>query len=165
MKRKETFMSYPKVYVETSVISYLTSRLNRDLIVAANQQITQEWWEVRRPQFDLYISQLVIQESSYGDADAIERRLQVLSDIPLLKLTEETVIVAEKLVEKGAIPKKVVEDALHIAVATINGMDYLLTWNFKHIANAVMRSKIETVCRDAGYEPPVICSPQELLER
>ena len=165
MKSKETLMLHPKVYVETSVISYRTSRLNRDLIVAANQQITQDWWEVHRPQFDLYISQLVIQEASYGDADAIERRLQVLSDIPLLKLTEETVMVAEKLVEKGAIPKKVVEDALHIAVATINGMDYLLTWNFKHIANAAMRSKIETVCRDAGYEPPVICSPQELLGR
>jgi predicted nucleic acid-binding protein len=154
----------PKVYLETSVISYLTSRPSRDLIVAANQQITQDWWQIRRAGFDLYISQLVIQEASAGDETMAEQRLQVIEDIPLLELSEEAVTFAERLVKDGPLPQKAVEDALHIAVATLNGMDYLLTWNFRHIANATMRYKIERVCRSEGYEPPVICTPQELLE-
>ncbi len=153
----------PKVYLETSVIGYLTSRPSRDLIVAANQQITQEWWQVYHQNFDLFISQLVIQEAGAGDEHAAERRLQVIANIPLLVLSEEAVALAEKLVKDGPMPKKAVEDALHIAVATLNGMDYLLTWNFKHIANATMRYKIERICRLAGYEPPIICTPQELL--
>lgn len=153
----------PRVYVETSVISYLTSRPNRDLVIAGNQQVTQEWWHKRRAKYDLYVSQLVVQEASFGDATAAADRLQALHEIPLLQLTEEGKQLAERLVSKGAIPKKVVEDALHIAIATSNGMEYLLTWNFNHIANAVMRGKIEAVCRDEGYEPPVICTPQELL--
>jgi len=131
----------PKVYLETSVISYLASRPSRDLIVAANQQITQEWWQVQRQDFDLFISQLVVQEASAGDKQAAERRLQAIANTPLLTLSEEAVTFAEKLVEEGAMPRKAVEDALHIAVATLNGMDYLLTWNFKHIANATMRYK------------------------
>ena len=153
----------PKVYLETSVISYLASRPSRDLIVAANQQITQEWWQVQRQDFDLFISQLVVQEASAGDEHAAEQRLQAIADISLLTLSEEAVAFAEKLVEEGPIPRKAVEDALHIAVATLNGMDYLLTWNFKHMANATMRYKIERICRLTGYEPPIICTPQELL--
>jgi predicted nucleic acid-binding protein len=154
----------PKVYLETSMVSYLTSRPSRDLIVAANQQITQEWWQIRRAGFDLYISQLVIQEVSAGDEAMAEQRLQAIEGIPLLELSEEAVTFAERLVEDGPLPQQAVEDALHIAVATLNGMDYLLTWNFRHIANATMRYKIERVCRSEGYEPPVICTPQELLE-
>ena len=119
---------------------------------------------MRRHDFDLFISQLVIQEAGAGDESAARRRLQTVVDIPLLKLSEEAVAFAEKLVREGPMPQKAVEDALHIAVATLNGMDYLLTWNFKHIANATMRYKIERVCRLAGYEPPIICTPQELLE-
>ena len=148
-----------KVYVETSVISYLTSRPSRDLVTTANQQITQEWWQEQQGDFALYVSQLVIQEASVGDVSAVEQRLQVL------QVTEEAVKLAERLVARSAVPEKVVEDALHIAIATVNGMEYLLTWNFKHIANAVMRGKIEAVCRDVGYEPAILCSPQELLGR
>ena len=90
--------------------------------------------------------------------------MQAVVDILLLKLSEEAVAFAEKLVREGPMPQKAVEDALDIAVATLNGMDYLLTWNFKHIANATMRYRIERGCRLAGYEPPIICTPQELLE-
>ena len=154
----------PKVYLETSVISYLASWPSRDLIVAANQQLTQEWWQVRRQDFDLFISQLVIQEASAGDEGAAQRRLQVVADIPLLTLSEEVVNFADRLVKEGSVHQEAMEDALHIAVATLNGMDYLLTWNFRHIANATIRYKIERVCRLAGYEPPIICTPQELLE-
>ena len=119
---------------------------------------------MRRQDFDSFISQLVIQEASAGDEDAAQRRLQAIVDIPLLKLNEEAVAFAKKMVEEGFMPPKAVEDALHIAVATLNGMDYLLTWNFKHIANATIRYKIERMCRLAGYEPPIICTPPELLE-
>jgi hypothetical protein len=154
----------PKVYLETSVISYLASWPSRDLIVAANQQLTQEWWQVRRKDFDLFISQLVIQEASAGDEGAAQRRLQMVADIPLLTLSEEAVSFADRLVKEGPMPQEAVEDTLHIAVATLNGMDFLLTWNFRHIANATMRYKIERVCRLAGFEPPIICTPQELVE-
>ena len=154
----------PKVYLETSFVSYLASRPSRDLIIAANQQITQEWWQLRRDAFDLFISELVVQEAGAGDKTAAEQRLLALEDIPELKLSEEVVLLAERLIKDGSLPQNAVEDALHIAIATLNGMDYLLTWNFKHLANATMRYKIEGVCRGLGYEPPIICTPQELLE-
>lgn len=154
----------PKVYVETSVISYLTARPSRDIIVIANQQATQEWWNGRSGQFDLFASQLVVQEAEYGDAEAISRRQETLSRCTLLDITQDAVALAERLIEQGAINKKAVEDALHVAVAAVNGMDYLITWNFKHIANAAIRVNIELTCRLHGYEPPVICSPLELME-
>lgn len=154
----------PKVYLETSIVSYLTSRPSRDLIVAANQQITQEWWQQRRSAFNLYVSELVIQETSAGDTTAAQQRLRALKDIPLVELSPEAVSFAEKLIKEGPVPQKAVEDALHIAVATLNGMDYMLTWNFKHLANATLRHKVEDICRQVGYEPPIICTPPELME-
>lgn len=153
----------PRVYIETSVISYLTAWPSRDLIIAANQQITQDWWKSRRQEFELYVSQLVIQEAEQGDEEAARERLGALADIPLLELTEEALTLAQRLIDTQALPHKAVEDALHIAAATVNGVDYLLTWNFKHIANATMRGRVEQVCREEGYEPPIICSPQELM--
>jgi predicted nucleic acid-binding protein len=154
----------PKVYIETSVISYLTARSSRDILIAANQQVTQEWWRARRPDFDIYVSQLVAQEISSGDAEAIAKRKQALAGCNFLDITAEAAGLAERLIQDGALPRQAVEDALHIAVAAVNGMDYLVTWNFKHIANAAMRVNVELVCRLAGYEPPVICSPMELME-
>lgn len=153
-----------KTYLETSVISYLSARPSRDLIVAANQQTTQDWWRIRKEDFEIFVSQLVIQESSSGDAEAVSRRLAALENIPLLDITDEAVSLAEKLVREKAIPEKAAEDALHIALSAVHGMDYLLTWNFKHIANATMRANVELICRLSGYEPPIICSPLELME-
>ncbi len=153
-----------KVYIETSVISYFVSRSNRDIIIAANQQATQEWWSARKKDFDVYISQLVIQEAGAGDPEAAASRLEALEDIPLLDILDAAIKLAEKLVEQKAIPEKASEDALHIAVAAVHGMEYLLTWNFKHIANATMRANVELVCRLNGYEPPIICTPLELME-
>jgi predicted nucleic acid-binding protein len=154
----------PRVYIETSVISYLTSRPSRDLIVAANQQATQEWWGKRLGNVEVFISQMVVQEASSGDDEAVSKRLQIISGFPLLEITPKAVELAETLIAEKAIPQEAAEDALHIALATVNGMDYLLTWNFKHIANAVLRSKVEAVCRLQGYEPPIICAPFELME-
>lgn len=153
----------PRVYIETSVISYLTSRPSRDLITAAHQQLTVDWWEERRTDFDLYISQLVVREAGAGDEDAAKRRLEIIEQIPLLELNEEALVLARSLIEDGPLPDKASEDALHIAVATVHGMGFLLTWNCKHIANAEMRNLITEVCRLQGYEPPISCTPEELL--
>jgi len=152
-----------KVYIETTIVSYLTARPSRDLIMAAHQQLTQEWWENRRANFDLYTSQFVIQESGAGDAERAQTRLEALEEIPLLSVTKEAVALARTLVQKGPITENAEVDALHIAVAATNGMDYLLTWNCKHIANAEMQIGIGKLCRAAGFEPPVICTPEELL--
>jgi predicted nucleic acid-binding protein len=153
----------PKVYIETSVVSYLTARPSRDLIVVAHQQLTQEWWDKRRPNFDLFISQLVIGEASAGDPQAAQQRLQALASIPLLALTPDARDLARELLSNGPLPQKAAEDALHIAVAAVHGIDYLLTWNCKHIANAEIMRKVAQICRANGYEPPVTCTPEELM--
>jgi hypothetical protein len=142
----------------------LVARPSCDILIAANQQVTQEWWQNRRPKFDIYISQLVAQEINVGDAEAISKRQQARADCIYLDITPEAVNLAEKLIERNAIPRPAAEDGLHIAIATVSGLDYLLTWNFKHIANAALRANVELVCRLNGYEPPVICSPMELME-
>ena len=151
----------PKVYIETSIPSYLTAWRSRDLIVAANQEITKEWWDSRE-QFDLYISAFVIQEAGAGNPEAAQKRLEQLDDIPELNITEEVEMFAQVLIQKVPLPEKARIDALHIAVAALSGMDYLLTWNCAHIANAILRPKLEAICREFGYEPPTICTPQEL---
>ena len=151
------------VYIETSVPSYLTAKRNRDLIFIAHQELTKEWWDSRH-RFELFISEIVFNEASQGDPDAAKRRLDSLVDIPLLTLTEESKVFAHQLIQRKLVPTKALADALHIAVAATSGMDYLLTWNCKHIANAVVRPKIETLCREMGMTPPVICTPEELLE-
>jgi hypothetical protein len=153
-----------KVYIETSVISYLTARPSRDILIAANQQVTQEWWQEHRQYFDVYVSRLVEQEINLGDMEAVTKRQQALTYCSFLDITPEAMKLAERLMEQNAIPRQAAEDALHIAVATVSGMDYLLTWNFRHIANAAIRANVELVCRLNGYEPPVICSPMELME-
>ena len=157
-------MTKPKVYLETTIISYLAARPSRDLIVAANQQMTQEWWQSRRAMFDSFVSEAVIKEASHGDESAARQRLEEIEGIPLLTLTAGAASLAEKLIGELPLPERAVTDAVHVAIAITNGMDYLLTWNCKHLANAVLRSKIEDVCREQGYEPPVICTPQELME-
>ena len=153
-----------KIYLETSIVSYLTSQPSRDIVTAARQQVTREWWQKRREKFDLYLSEFVLSEARLGDARLAELRLQALEGIALVQLSEDGALLAEELVAKGPLPEKAAVDALHIAAAVSAGVDYLLTWNFKHLANAAMRSKIDSVCRLRGYEPCVICTPEELLE-
>lgn len=154
----------PKVYIETSILSYLTARPSNDIRVVANQNITIEWWETRRSSFDLFISEFVIAEASLGDPEAAKKRLDTLAALPELSMTNEVRGLAKALISDGPIPAKAEIDAFHIAVAAVNGMEYLLTWNCTHIANAVMRPKIEEICRQRGMEPPMICTPQELME-
>jgi predicted nucleic acid-binding protein len=152
------------VYIETTIVSYLTARPSRDLVQRAHQQLTRRWWRTRRPQFDLYVSPLVIQEAAGGDLLRARRRLAALKAVPVLDTTADAMRLAEALARAGAVPTQAVVDATHIAIATVHGMAYLLTWNCAHIANATMRTRIETICRGEGYEPPVLCTPEELME-
>ena len=154
----------PKVYIETSIPSYLTARPNNDIRAMANQNTTIEWWENRKSEFEVFVSEFVIAESSLGHPEASARRIAAIEGIRELEVTEEVKELAKALILDGPIPKQAEIDAYHIAIATVNGMEYLLTWNCTHIANAVMRPKIEAVCRRYGYEPPAICTPQELME-
>ena len=153
----------PKVYIETTIVSYLTAWPSRDLIRAAHQHITREWWQHGAPEFDLYSSQAVLHESSGGDPEAAAQRLKALEGVAVLELTMEASDLAEQLLEQAALPRKAAVDALHIAIAVVSGMDYLLTWNCTHIANATMRGRIESICRSSGYEPPIICTSEELM--
>ena len=154
----------PKVYIETSIPSYLTARQSNDLRAMANQNTTKEWWEKRKPKFEVFISEFVIAESSQGHPEASARRLKAIKNILELDISESVRELAKLLIDEGGLPQKAEIDAYHIAVATVHGMHYMLTWNCTHIANAVMRPKIEAICRNHGYEPPIICTPLELME-
>lgn len=153
----------PTVYLESSVIGYLTNRLSRDLIVAAHQQVTRTWWKKRRNQFELFISDFVIDEIGKGDNTASNaRRLQV-EGLPSLELKEEIPVLAEALMKGTGLPLKAFSDTLHIAMTAVHGLDYLLTWNCKHIANAEIIDGIIEVCTEFGFRAPIICTPLELM--
>ena len=143
---------------------YLTARANRDVVIAGHQQITQEWWDTRRESYELCISQLVRNEAGAGDALAAQELLEVLKPMTVLEISDESLDLAKELIKAGALPAKAADDALHIAVAAMNGIPYLLTWNCRHLANATMRPVIESVCAGKGVKAPIICTPEELLE-
>ena len=153
----------PRVYLETTIPSYLTAWPSRDLVRAAHQQITRDWWDRRRAEFELYISQVVLRECQAGDATAAAERLKILQDLPLLEQTEEATLLAQALVDRVPLPERAAVDALHVAIAAVHGVDYLLTWNCTHLANAQIMRKIESVCRGSGYRMPIICTPEELM--
>ena len=154
----------PTAYIETSVVSYLTARPSRDVVISAYQEITRVWWRDAPERFDLVASALVVAEAGAGDAEAARARLEALDAVKLLDATPNAEDLANELIRASAIPRQATDDAAHIAIAVTNGVDFLVTWNFRHIANAAMRSQIEQVCRREGYEPPIICTPNELME-
>ena len=154
----------PTVYIETSVVSYLTARPSRDVVVAAYQQLTRDWWDSARDRFELAASELVLAEAGAGDPCAAKKRLAALDATTLLAATEDAAKLAQRLIDLEAVPRNAADDAAHIAIATTNSVEYLATWNFRHIANATMRSRIEHVCRQEGYNPTIICTPNELME-
>ena len=149
--------------METTIISYLTARHSRNLIVRAHQEITRRWWR-QRSAFEVYASPLVVEEARRGDLRARTRRGRLLHDVSLLEITDDSRVVARHLLARGPLPAQAEVDALHIGVAAAHGMEYLVTWNCRHIANAWMRPQIEEIIRGLGYEPPVLCTPEELLE-
>jgi predicted nucleic acid-binding protein len=153
-----------KVYIETTIVSYLAARPSKNSIVAGRQALTWEWWKKRRRSFDLVVSELVFQEAADGDSEASIKRLNFLGNIYSLTISDDAVHLAESLTEKGGVPPQFGEDALHIALCAVHGIDYLLTWNCKHLANASRRHKIEEIVENEGSQCPVICTPAELME-
>lgn len=152
------------MYVETTIISYLVGWLNRnDLQVAAHQELTRRWWTSRRADFELFASTVVLDEASDGDPDLAAERLRFLKDVTLLRVPDQAHKLKRELLRRTQIPAKAENDALHIAVAAVHGMEFLATWNCKHIANAVTLPLVYDVCRAEGYEPPLVCTPHELL--
>ena len=154
----------PKVYIETSVVSYLTAWPSRDVVTLGNQVATREWWREAAGMFELVVSSLVIEESAAGDPEAARARLAALESVQVVSAGDDATELGRLLVGTRALPAGAAADAAHVAIAVVNGVDYLVTWNMKHLANPVATTRIEQVCRDAGHQPPVICTPSQLLE-
>lgn len=157
-------MQKQKVYIETSVISYLTAKPSRNLVVAGHQQITQDWWHKARPKFDCFISQIVVEEISLGDKNAALNRLSVAKKIPDLAYNIEVENLAIQYLKLLGIPEKAKLDAFHLAYSVLYNIDFLLSWNCKHIANSLINLKIRNFNNDNSLFVPFLCTPQELLE-
>jgi hypothetical protein len=152
-----------RVYLETTIPSYLTARPSRDLIIAGHQQITTEWWRTRRNEFELCISQFVLDEAGAGNAQAAQERMAILIPLPLLDITDSVLKLASAILQSGVIPPKAARDAAHIAVSSVHAIDFLLTWNCAHIANAQIVKQVQAICARHGFPCPVICTPEELM--
>jgi hypothetical protein len=151
-------------YLETTIIGYLAMRSSRDVRVAANQLSTREWWDDHRPDFDIFVSQFVLDECDQGDPTAADERRIYLKNIPVLDMNQAVEQLADAISMELQIPPKARIDAFHISMAAVHGVQFLLTWNCKHIANPEHRPRIERACRDRGIEPPLICTPFDMLE-
>ena len=152
------------VYLETTVIGNIAGRMHPDPKIAARQQVTREWWTTAPDRYDLYVSEITIEECGDGDPDAAKERIDLVRNIDLIETSAEAEELAELLVNRLAVPASEPRDALHIAIATVNAVQFIATWNFKHILNPHLQTKIANACREGGYDPPVICTPQQLLE-
>lgn len=154
----------PTVYIESTVISYVTAKPSRDLIVAAHQQITTEWWASVRPKVDCFISPFVIQEISAGDEEAAKKRLETVGDLPVLEVNKEIQQLAQRYFDALEIAEKAKLDASHLAVAVWHEVDYLLSWNCKHIVSGRVKKMLEKINTDLNMKTPVFCTPEELME-
>ena len=152
-----------RVYLETTIPSYLTAWPSRDLVIAGHQQMTEVWWRTRRDEFEICISQFVLDEASAGDAEAAQERLAILKPLPLLDISEAVLELASAILQSGIIPAKAAQDAAHIAISAVHGIDFLLTWNCAHIANAQIVKKVQAICTQHGFPCPLICTPEELM--
>jgi predicted nucleic acid-binding protein len=153
-----------RVYVETTVVSYLTARPSRDVMIAGHQEATRDLWPKLASDFETYVSALVHDEAGHGDPEQARKRLEAIAPFPMVEIDDEARALAEEIIDGRAIPEEYPEDALHVAVAAVNGMDVLVTWNFTHLNNPFTRMMIRQAVENAGYECPEICSPDELLE-
>jgi predicted nucleic acid-binding protein len=153
----------PKIYLETTVVSYLSARSSRDLVVVAHQEITKDWWEQQRSNYEIFVSDLVYLEAERGDSQASHQRIELIKSFKILANTAETQTLAEQYVREIPLPAKAAADAIHLAIATQYHMDYLLTWNCRHIANGVVRRRLDEINRGLGIFSPTICTPEELL--
>lgn len=154
----------PKLYLESTIPSYYVARPSRDLVTAAHQQTTRDWWEGRLQDFDIYISQVVIDEVGAGDREMAGRRLNLIKDFPVLDLSDAAIDLADTLLRSGPLPSKAGRDALHIALSAVYEVHFLLTWNCTHIANAEMFDTVRKLCERHGFNAPVMCTPDELMK-
>jgi len=157
-------MAMESVYIETTVVGHIAGRLHPNTVIEARQLTTRQWWETANERYRLLLSNLVLLECGDGDSDAAHERLNLLNHIELLEIDDETKALAQLLVANNAVPATEPRDATHIAVTAVNGVKFLATWNFKHIMNPSTQHLIDAVCRDAGYEPATIVTPEQLLE-
>jgi len=155
-------MQKPTVYLETTVIGHLVGRIHPDPVVANKQHVTRNWWATAAERFTLFASRLVAQECSVGDPVAAAERLEFLTPLTVLNASPEANELTDLLLAGYAVPSSEPRDAAHISLAAVYGIQYLLTWNFKHIANLATRATINLICRNAGYDPPIICTPADL---
>ena len=152
-----------RIYIETTIPSYLTAKKTREIVQIAHQQVTKDWWATERSKHDLYTSLVTIQEAAGGDPSAAQRRLDSLAGIPLLEITPEVEKTTSAIMNSRILPPAAERDAAHVAVATFHELDILLTWNCRHIANATIRKPLQNLIASLGYELPIICTPEELI--
>lgn len=150
------------VYIETTIVSYLVARPSRDLVLAAHQQLTREWWENRRTNFACFISDVVLDEARVGDAERAALRLQALEGYPRLAATPEAERLAAAFLQ-SVLPPRAARDAAHLAIAAVGHVNYLLTWNCNHLANAQILDRLEPIAATAGFKLPRVCTPEELM--
>jgi hypothetical protein len=153
----------PTLYVETSIVSYLRSRPSAQVVAAARQLLTRKWWETERPNYELVTSQYVLDEAADGDAEVASRRLAALAGVPLVPVENAILTIADEILRKAILPRSASVDALHIAMVAHHQVDYLLTWNCSHIANARILPMVFDVLDGLGLSRPIICTPEELL--
>jgi len=153
-----------RIYIESTIPSYVVARPARDLLQAARQQLTRDWWDLRREQHELFASQVVLDEVAFGETAMAQLRLDLLAGVPLLRVTDEVKELARKVLESGLLPTTADRDAAHIALASAYEMDILLSWNCRHIANAAIQARLRKLAQAAGFTLPVICTPEELME-
>ncbi len=152
------------VYLETTFVSYLVALPARDLVIAAHQQVTRDWWQRRRTHFRLVVSQVVLDEISAGDESEVRKRLELVMPLDVLAASADAEALTAAIIEAGVLPEKAVRDAAHIALATVHGIQYLLTWNCRHLANAQISRRVARICNEHGFVMPTICTPEELFE-
>lgn len=156
-------MSLKKLYLETTIPSYLLAKPSRDILVLGRQEITRRWWKRDHAAFSVFISDLVLSESSSGDKKAAEKRRNFLSAFPLLELNADVEHLAQLYIDDGIVPPGSAGDATHLAYASIHEMDFLCTWNFRHLANAFALLRLRKFNEKFGIFVPHVCTPEELL--
>ncbi len=152
-----------RVYIESSVISYMVARPSRDIVVLGHQQVTQEWWKKSLPWFEACVSPIVIEEVSAGDKTLSKRRLELVRPFTMLQLTDQAELLVGSYIRGGFLPEKALRDALHIAIAAVHEIEYLVTWNCRHIANGEIIRMISRIHLREGHAMPTICTPEELF--
>jgi len=152
-----------RIYIESTIPSYVVARPARDLLQAARQQMTKDWWDLKRHTHELFTSQIVLDEVAVGERAMASRRLKIMAEIPVLDLTNEAAVLTRRILDFGLVPAKADADAAHIALATVHQMDILLTWNCRHIANVHIQARLRRLVEKAGYELPTVCTMDELI--